>query len=239
VNESQRRVGAVHDEPNTPRRSLQQGYGTEVPPPPDQGIEVSPGATWRRKRNHGDAFKKEMTPVGAAAADLAKPERVFTRQALFASATECCKHAAEAPPPTTYPSYHAARTTMVTGQHPSRELRPRASCLPPPRTPRPPPPHTDIINRLRGSKDPSFRPKQAPLAGSAGSQIWAGKTPAASRAAATRDARSGTSKSRRRRLREAPLPPPSRRPCHPPASRAKPEHKRSRHQQPIQVPPRP
>jgi len=106
-------------------------------------------------------------------------------------------------------------------------------------TPRPPPPHTDIINRLRGSKDPSFRPKQAPLAGSAGSQIWAGKTPAASRAAATRDARSGTSKSRRRRLREAPLPPPSRRPCHPPASRAKPEHKRSRHQQPIQVPPRP
>ncbi|KAM3399547.1 hypothetical protein ACQJBY_004760 [Aegilops geniculata] len=99
-----------------------------------------------------------------------------------------------------YPSYHAARTTMVTGQHPSRELRPRASRLPPPR---PPPRH---------ARPPLDRRRHTPTSstgeGAAGSQIWAGKTPAASRAAATRDTRSGTSKSRRRRVREAPLPPP-------------------------------
>ena len=105
---------------------------------------------------------------------------------------------------------------MVTGQHPSRELRPRASRLPPPRPPpRHPRPPLDRRRRTPTSlagegavKTPSFRPKQAPMAGAAGSQIWAGKTPAASRAAATRDTRSGTSKSRRRRVREAPLPPP-------------------------------
>ena len=75
---------------------------------------------------HGNTFKKETTPVGAAA-PTRQSQKEFShgkpnlppRQSA-ASTLQNHRHRPS------YPSYHAARTTMVTGQHPSRELRQRA-----------------------------------------------------------------------------------------------------------------
>lgn len=70
-----------------------------MPPLPDPGIKVSPGATKGTKRNRDDAFKKETTPAGAAIIYLSRLKKVFTSASPLHHQDRVHQATLGAPPP--------------------------------------------------------------------------------------------------------------------------------------------
>lgn len=135
MNDSPRSDEAVHDEPNTPRWRLREGHNTKVSPLPNLGMKISLRATRRAESIHDDAFKNEMTPIGATTIDLVGIEMVFTpRKPLLPLRRNPTRyHPLHHCHRSLHTGYHAARMTMATNQHPSCEFLPQAQRFPAPR----------------------------------------------------------------------------------------------------------